>query len=75
MERKPWNWLSFAAGLAGALLVLGGVWGGIAIAEANRAAENERYLACMANLGWYPDSLTSLDDLELLGAAAEICLD
>lgn len=69
--RKPWNWLSFFVGLAGALVVLGGTWIGIAlfgIAQANEQAEFE---ACMAALGFTRDAPG--DDLEALIAASEVC--
>lgn len=75
MERKPWNWLSFVAGLAGALVVLGGIWAGLAINQARVDAESEAYVRCMEGLGFPQDTDPSTVDFELLAAAAVVCSD
>jgi hypothetical protein len=74
-KKTRWNWLSFTVGFAGALVVLGGTWGGFVVVAAMAAGEEERYLACLANLGYTPDMPPGTVDLDLLSAAASICLD
>lgn len=71
--RKPWNWLSFIAGLASALVVLGAIWIATIVVGAQRAEEQREYLACMAALGFTPDSAASLSDLDGAAYAAELC--
>lgn len=67
----PWNWLSFFAGLGGALVVLGGTWIGITLVGVAQANEQAEYEACMAALGFTPDAPG--DDLDALITAATIC--
>lgn len=71
--KKPWNWLSFIAGLGGALVVLGGVWIATIVVAAQQVDEQREYLACMAALGFTPDSVASTADIEGALYAAEIC--
>lgn len=73
--KKPWNWLSFIAGLGGALVVLGGIWLAAILIDAQQRAEYDEYLRCMAALGFTPESVNPQDGLDGIGAAAEICLD
>lgn len=73
MERKPWNWLSFIAGLAGALVVLGGIWVALAVNQARLDAENEAYARCMAGLGFPQDIDPNTVNFDLLAAASDIC--
>ncbi len=73
MSRKPWNWLSFIAGLGGALVVLGGIWIGLAVREAALDADQERYERCLADLGFTRDNVTTQERLDELYIAATIC--
>lgn len=73
MTRTPWNWLSFIAGLGGALVILGGIWIGLALRDAALAAEQERYERCLADLGFTRDNVTTQERLAELNVAATIC--
>ncbi|MER3388548.1 MAG: hypothetical protein RJQ01_00815 [Microcella sp.] len=72
MNSRPWNWLSFLAGLGSALVILGGIWIGTVVVAAQQEAEQERYLSCLAALGFTPETTTG-GQLEELSVAAELC--
>lgn len=62
-----WSTLSFLLGAAAGALVLGGVWGAVAIGQAQQSS----YEACLIDQGFYPgDPATDLDGLV---EATELC--
>lgn len=63
--------MSFAAGVAAGLVVLGGIWIGVAVTAGVQAQQQADYEACMTELGFLP--VTSDTDLEAAVEAAEIC--
>lgn len=73
--KKPWNWLSFIAGLGGALVVLGGIWLAAIVIDAQQRAEYDEYLRCLAALGFTRESVDTPEELDGLGIAAELCSD
>jgi hypothetical protein len=72
-KRARWSWLSFTVGLAGALAILGGTWGGLAVVEARDVAEQEAFEVCLSAFGFFPKMLPGTFDLDEVMAAAEAC--
>ena len=72
---RPWNWLSFLAGLGSALIILGGIWIGIAATTAQQASDQEAYERCLAQLGVSLNVDSGEVDWEALDAATQICSD
>jgi hypothetical protein len=72
-SRTRWSWLSFTVGLAGALVIVAGTWGGLAVMEARDVAEQEAFELCMLAFGYLPDMRPGTFDLDELIAAGEAC--
>lgn len=55
--------------------MLGAIWGGVAVKQAADAAEQEAYLACMAEQGYFPNdpSIDTEEELDAVLDASAAC--